>query len=452
MVCVENLSKMYYIGAAQQQSPRTFIKSLAASATRAARKLVDPRLVRTGADRVEELWALKDISFELKRGEILGIVGQNGSGKSTLLRILSRITAPTSGRVDLYGRVGSLLEVGTGFHPDLTGRENVYLNGAILGMKRAEISRVFDEIVDFSEVEKFIDTPVKYYSSGMYVRLAFAVAAHFNPEILILDEVLAVGDASFTKKSLDKMEGAARDGRTVLFVSHALASVARLCDRGICLKKGRIVYEGTATETVATYLKQIHQIDEDRIRAEAGGQPLQSYIDLSTSTKRWEGSRRILTWVSTHRMDGEPCTQFNTGDGIRIRIGYHLDEGDEFIAYCNLKFLNYTGLSSMTVGLHHTRVRSRISGDGYLECTIDELRLAGGNYMLMISIGRFSNIGEAQWLDAISDTIHINVEMGDYLNGHNLTQSEAPFAQRSEWRIFSANPKSIEQSEENLHV
>ena len=190
-------------------------------------------------DQVEEFWALKDVSFEVKRGEVLGIIGRNGAGKSTLLKILSRITEPTEGRVTLRGRVASLLEVGTGFHPELTGRENIYLNGAILGMTRAEIRRKFDEIVAFAEVEKFLDTPVKRYSSGMYVRLAFAVAAHLEPEILVVDEVLAVGDAEFQKKCLGKMNSVATvEGRTVLFVSHNMAVVQHLCERVILLKNG----------------------------------------------------------------------------------------------------------------------------------------------------------------------------------------------------------------------
>jgi lipopolysaccharide transport system ATP-binding protein len=188
----------------------------------------------------EVLWALKDVSFSVAPGEVVGIVGRNGAGKSTLLKVLSRITKPTTGEVDLYGRVGSLLEVGTGFHPELTGRENIFLNGAILGMKRSHIERKFDEIVAFAEVEKFLDTPVKRYSSGMYVRLAFAVAAHLEPEILIVDEVLAVGDASFQKKCLGKIGDVAKDGRTVLFVSHNMAAVKALCTRAMLLDGGRV--------------------------------------------------------------------------------------------------------------------------------------------------------------------------------------------------------------------
>src|SRR2546421_7694958 len=199
-------------------------------------------------------WALKDVSFEVKRGEVVGIIGRNGAGKSTLLKILSRITAPTEGEVEVKGRVGSLLEVGTGFHPELTGRENIYLNGAILGMKRAEINRKFDEMVAFAEIEKFIDTPVKRYSSGMYVRLAFAVAAHLEPEILLVDEVLAVGDAAFQKKCLGKMGSVAHAGRTVLFVSHNMPAIASLCSSAVLLDAGQIVSRGETRAVVADYL------------------------------------------------------------------------------------------------------------------------------------------------------------------------------------------------------
>ena len=201
-----------------------------------------------------DLWALRDVSFEVQRGEVVGIIGRNGAGKSTLLKILSRITEPTSGRAEIHGRVGSLLEVGTGFHPELTGRENIYLNGAILGMHRTEIERKFDEIVAFAEIERFLNTPVKRYSSGMYVRLAFAVAAHLEPEILIVDEVLAVGDAAFQKKCLGKMGDVAKEGRTVLFVSHNMAAVTQLCRRGFWLNDGHIVKIGLSQEVVESYL------------------------------------------------------------------------------------------------------------------------------------------------------------------------------------------------------
>jgi len=212
----------------------------------------------------EEVWALRDVSFQVEEGEVLGVIGRNGAGKSTLLKLLTRITTPTSGRAEIRGRVGSLLEVGTGFHPELTGRENIYLNGAILGMKRREIDERFDDMVEFSGVEKFIDTPVKRYSSGMYVRLAFSVAAHLEPEIMLVDEVLSVGDAEFQRRCLGRMEELGSAGRTVLFVSHQLPAIAQLCDRAILINGGRIVYEGEPAEVIAHYLHQTHSAGTER--------------------------------------------------------------------------------------------------------------------------------------------------------------------------------------------
>ena len=245
---VENLSKEYHLGRAQERHD-TLRDALAASFKRLRRR------PSQRANQEDILWALKDVSFEVQRGEVVGIIGRNGAGKSTLLKILSQITEPTRGRAEIHGRVGSLLEVGTGFHPELTGRENIYLNGAILGMRRHEIDRQFDEIVAFAEIERFLDTPVKRYSSGMYVRLAFAVAAHLEPEILLVDEVLAVGDAAFQKKCLGKMGDVAKEGRTVLFVSHNMVAVQTLCGRVVWLDAGQAKAQGAANQIVTTYLR-----------------------------------------------------------------------------------------------------------------------------------------------------------------------------------------------------
>ncbi len=247
---VENLSKRYRIGGpqAQYKTIRETMMDLAAAPVRRLRRLGQP------TPPEETVWALKDVSFEVKHGEVQGIIGRNGAGKTTLLKILSRITEPTEGSAEINGRVGSLLEVGTGFHPELTGRENIYLNGAILGMKRAEIDDRFDEIVAFSEIEKFLDTPVKRYSSGMYVRLAFSVAAHLEPEILLVDEVLAVGDAAFQKKCLGKMEGVAKEGRTVLFVSHSMSAIRQLCPTCLWIDNGRIEKAGPSSSVIDVYL------------------------------------------------------------------------------------------------------------------------------------------------------------------------------------------------------
>ena len=244
VIKVENLSKLYFLGGTSHNSLRDALVSFVKNPKR---------------NKKQELWALRDVDFEVEDGETLGIIGHNGAGKSTLLKILSRITKPTGGSVEIKGRIGSLLEVGTGFHNELSGRENIYLNGAILGMKRAEIAKKFDEIVAFSEIEKFLDTPVKHYSSGMYMRLAFAVAAHLEPEVLIVDEVLAVGDIGFQKKCLNKMREVGASGRTVLFVSHDMQSIARLCSRAIWLKEGGVAKDGTASEVIGEYLREQSQ-------------------------------------------------------------------------------------------------------------------------------------------------------------------------------------------------
>ncbi len=265
---VEDLSKRYRLG--QTVGYKTLRESLTnalmtpfrrrRSVTRGpsatSREGQAPSRELSKKNQPDYIWALRDVSFEVKRGEAVGIIGKNGSGKSTLLKILSRITSPTEGYAEIHGLVGSLLEVGTGFHPELTGRENIFLNGAILGMKKNEVQRRFDEIVAFSEIGKFLDTPVKRYSSGMYVRLAFAIAAHLEPEILLVDEVLAVGDAQFQKKCLGKMEGVTKEGRTVLFISHNMAAVQELCPRAILLREGRIVEEGTARTVISSYLSR----------------------------------------------------------------------------------------------------------------------------------------------------------------------------------------------------
>jgi lipopolysaccharide transport system ATP-binding protein len=253
---VEHLSKRYRIGAAQSKFRYGMLREVLVDVAMTPVRLVKAMVGKgmRGSNSSSFIWALDDVSFDVEEGRVLGIVGRNGAGKSTLLKVLSRVTEPTKGNVTVRGRVGSLLEVGTGFHPELTGRENIYMNGAVLGMKRAEIDRKFDEIVAFSEVEQFIETPVKRYSSGMYLRLAFAVAAHLEPEILVVDEVLAVGDAEFQKKCLGKMNDVAQDGRTVLFVSHNMSAILRLTQEAIVLKKGRLIKRAPTQEAVDFYL------------------------------------------------------------------------------------------------------------------------------------------------------------------------------------------------------
>jgi homopolymeric O-antigen transport system ATP-binding protein len=268
---VENLSKLYRVGARQEHynTLRDTLTGTAAAPFRAIRSMCK----RAGGKHPNgnnTFWALKDLSFEIKRGEVVGVIGRNGAGKSTLLKILSRITEPTGGYADIHGRVSSLLEVGTGFHMELTGRENIYLNGAILGMKRDEIDRKFDEIVEFAEVDKFIDTPVKHFSSGMHLRLAFAVAAHLEPEILLVDEVLAVGDMTFQKKCIGKMENVAAHGRTVLFVSHNLGAVKELCQTSIVLNKGLLEFRGPVVEGISHYSQSLREDKSDALASSTG--------------------------------------------------------------------------------------------------------------------------------------------------------------------------------------
>ena len=289
VISVENLSKKYIIGHQRQERYTALRDVLANGAKRFAHKLTHPFAAPLNDPTHEEFWALKDVSFNIQQGDRVGIIGRNGAGKSTLLKILSRITEPTSGKISIKGRVASLLEVGTGFHPELSGRENIFLNGAILGMSKAEIKSKFDEIVAFAEVEKFLDTPVKRYSSGMYVRLAFAVAAHLEPEILIVDEVLAVGDAQFQKKCMGKMESAGREGRTVLFVSHNMVALKSLCERAIWLDAGSIVENGRAEDVVSHYLDNGAMINMRQIWAEPESAPGNDSVRLRSVKITYEG-------------------------------------------------------------------------------------------------------------------------------------------------------------------
>lgn len=308
VIRAEGLGKKYVIGhESARDTQTTFRDVLERAAKSLARTTVDMARGRAivAGDTMEEFWALKDVNFDIKHGEVVGIIGRNGAGKSTLLKILSRITEPSEGCVEIKGRVASLLEVGTGFHPELTGRENIYLNGAILGMTRAEIRRKFDEIVTFAEIEKFLDTPVKRYSSGMYVRLAFAVAAHLEPEILIVDEVLAVGDAEFQKKCLGKMGEVATGGRTVLFVSHNMSAVQSLCSSAFLLEQGKVVCQGTPENTVQFYSR-------NRARKAEG-------FDNANWSRTGTGEARIL---SVRLEDGEGNTRLSycMGETLVARV------------------------------------------------------------------------------------------------------------------------------------
>jgi homopolymeric O-antigen transport system ATP-binding protein len=337
-----------------------------------------------------DFWALRDISFEVKEGEVVGVIGRNGAGKSTLLKLLSRVTDPTAGRIRLKGRVSSLLEVGTGFHPELTGRENIYLNGIILGMTKKEINRKFDAIVAFSGVEKFIDTPVKRFSSGMQVRLAFSVAAHLEPEVLVIDEVLAVGDAAFQKKCLGKMQDVAAGGRTVLFVSHDLAAVEKLCSRAILLDAGQYQADGPTSHTIACYQKSL---------IHAGTADLTARND-----RKGEGAVKF-TRIQTLDENGREQSVFLSGRPIRIRMFYSSSDQKpltncrvsvSFDGWGKVYFLASTEL--------HTDEPLNLSHEGFIECIVDELPLSLGTYYL----SPFMEVNGViqDWLESVA-TFHV---------------------------------------------
>ena len=314
VIKIENLSKKYVISHQRQEPYLALRDVLAENVRRFGGRLsrVITGKKASGRPSREEIWALKDVSCEIKQGERVGIIGRNGAGKSTLLKVLSRITEPTSGRVSIRGNAASLLEIGTGFHPELTGRENIYLNGAILGMKKADIKRKFDEIVAFAETEKFLDTPVKRYSSGMHLRLAFAVAAHLEPAILIVDEVLAVGDAQFQKKCLGKMQKIGSDGRTVLFVSHNMQAIRNICSRAILLNKGEVVSDEATETTISHYTRFLQEIE---VNSETGVN--------NELVRRGSGAIRF-TSVELQDADGNKRFSFEMGDIVRFKISYRI--------------------------------------------------------------------------------------------------------------------------------
>lgn len=308
VITVESISKKYIISHQKQGAYNTLRDALTNGAKQYWRKWRHPFVAQPSEPTREEFWALEDVSFNVQQGDRVGIIGRNGAGKSTLLKILSRITEPTSGKVSIAGRVASLLEVGTGFHPELTGRENIYLNGAILGMSKTEITKQFDEIVAFAEVEKFLDTPVKRYSSGMYLRLAFAVAAHLKPEILIVDEVLAVGDAQFQKKCIGKMQDVGQDGKTILFVSHNMPAISALCNKAIVFENGHLVLEATPDIAIKRYLD-----------GDSGNRKASMEWGLSDAP----GNEAVrLTRIASLNVHGEETRFFDISEAIHIQLEY----------------------------------------------------------------------------------------------------------------------------------
>jgi lipopolysaccharide transport system ATP-binding protein len=374
---VQNLSKQYKIGVAKRPHDTLrdhvaeWAKSLLYRNGRTPMSDTSRSAVTGQLSPDDYILALKDVSFDVEEGEIVGIIGRNGAGKSTLLKILSRITDPTGGRAELYGRVGSLLEVGTGFHPELTGRENIYLNGSVLGMSKAEITKKFDEIVAFAEVERFIDTPVKRYSSGMYVRLAFAVAAHLEPEILIVDEVLAVGDTSFQRKCLGKMGDVARHGRTILFVSHNMGAVQALCNRGLFIKLGQLAFDGPVDEAARVYLQGLSSSAED---------PFAQNPERSGT-----GSVRL---IAARLLDStnEPSAYTVAGEKSSLEFTYKNADSVRRVKVIATVF-NYLGIPVSNFDMELTNFLVHDLGDeGKFLCHIPSLPLPPGEYRVAVAL------------------------------------------------------------------
>jgi lipopolysaccharide transport system ATP-binding protein len=414
IIKVESLGKRYRMGA--RRNAYATLRERIMSAARA------PFKASSGRARRETFWALRDISFEVRPGEIVGIIGRNGAGKSTLLKILSRITAPTEGRVEMHGRVSSLLEVGTGFHPELTGRENVYLNGAILGMRSAEIKRRFDEIVRFAEVERFINTPVKHYSSGMYTRLAFAVAAHLEPEILLIDEALAVGDAEFQKKCLGKMSEAARAGRTVLFVSHNMAAVEKLCQRGVLLEQGQIKYTGSQTEAIARYLTGLQA----------------NAADLRDRTDRTGTGLMRIVAIEVRDSQDRPLEIVASGQDVDIYLHYEASPG-----FQDANVVAGLGVSTqlgVPVFLQHNRLTQDSWGAslpqrGAFVCRLRRLPLPPSTYRLTYSLLQ----RDGQYLDMLEDAGALTVTAGDFFgSGEVPPLTHGCCLVDAEWRLETA--------------
>jgi len=398
VIRAEGLGKRYKLGQSHQNY-KMLRHALAEAFTKAFHrvpsKIANNKFSAIKQESNDYIWALNNVSFEIKQGEVLGIIGRNGSGKSTLLKILSRITEPTKGYAEIHGRVGALLEVGTGFHPELTGRENIFLNAAILGMKKVEIKRNFDEIVAFSEIEKFIDTPVKHYSSGMYVRLAFAVAAHLDPEILLIDEVLAVGDVGFQKKCLGKMDDVAKQGRTVVFVSHNMGAMMQLCPESILLQNGLLISRGASKDIVDQYLASLS--------VSGDGSELAHLKDRS-------GDGR-LRFVNAYLQDEK-------GKQTHFPIaGHPVDIVLEFIAQENLSHVQFmiTLYNSLGIPVTHCDLDAygkRIpiaKGNGKIECHIPRLPLPKGRYR--IAIGANDDLGH---LDGLSSASTFDVETSSF--------------------------------------
>ena len=380
----------------------------------------------------EEFWALREVFLEVKKGEVIGIIGRNGAGKSTLLKILSRITEPTTGCVGLKGRVASLLEVGTGFHPELTGRENIFLNGAILGMTQAEIRKKFDEIVAFAEMEKFLDTPVKHYSSGMYMRLAFAVAAHLEPEILVIDEVLAVGDAAFQKKCLGKMGDVAKEGRTVLFVSHNMAAVTQLCRNAIHLQNGRVVDSGPAANVVNRYL--------------ASGQSDAATVDLRDFPTRTGSGTVRFEWGEMRGSEGEARRDFSIGEDVIVAFRFQAGAGfHERQVRLAIQLRTSDGISLCNMAdMDSDFAIKDFCGAETISVRLPDVRLYPDTYYLSLWVGSITNIDVYDW---VRDCLSFEIVGGGQLTTRTLPRSAGLLFWTPTWtRLPAASSPSTARS------
>jgi lipopolysaccharide transport system ATP-binding protein len=420
-ITVDKLSKLYRLGQAVQE---TMIRE------RIVNLLRNPFAKK--ADREEIIWALRDVSFSVKEGEVVGIVGRNGAGKSTLLKVLSNITYPTSGRVNVQGRVASLLEVGTGFHEELTGRENIYLNGSILGMRKREVQTKLDAIIDFAGVARFIDTPIKRYSSGMRLRLGFAVAAHLDPDVLIVDEVLAVGDAGFQKKCLSVMEDLRKGGRTVLFVSHNMAAVENLCSRGIWIDSGSVRQDGPTHEVIRSYLSSFAESQ-------------QTASDLSRVDSRHGSGEIRYTGIAFLTLDGQPQMVTRSGDSIRLRFFYH---SEKTIPYPSFGFRLLTEMGTLvtdTSTWHHSLdIPEIVPGDGYLDLEIDFLNLLPGRYDFSLWITGLSH----QVYDGIEHCARLEVELANvYRSGKSIDARSGIVYFPQKWNLQGLQSEKLSRAE-----
>jgi len=401
----EGVGKRYAIGA-----PRAPYGSLRETVTQALTAPFRRRARGRSVPESDTLWALQDVSFDVRPGEVVGVIGRNGAGKSTLLKILARITEPTTGQVVLSGRVGSLLEIGTGFHSELTGRENLFLNGAILGMRRVEIQRKFDEIVAFAEIERFLDTPVKHYSTGMYLRLAFAVAAHLEPEILLVDEVLAVGDAAFQRKCLGKMGDVARTGRTILFVSHNMGAVTSICEKGIVLEAGRVVFSGPAIEAATVYLNQFSGAAEPRVaeRRDRTGSGEVRLTDFGIQSAKGERLEAIRNGEAVRLVFEYETRDGQSARNVEFQIVVRTEAGDLLFQFGS-RFLG--------------RRLDRIPGAGSLVCEIRRFPLVPGRYRLDAFV-----VADGVPSDFILWVAPLTVVDGDfYGSGYRVFERESRF-------------------------